>query len=56
VNGLIRAGLKIDFLNEHDIVAWKAFPDMREVDRGVYVLPEGHVSMPLSFSISATKR
>lgn len=56
VNALIGAGLAIDFLNEHDIVVWRAFPDLVEVGEDQFALPEGRVKIPMSFSIGATKR
>ena len=56
VNALIAAGLSIDFLNEHDIVVWKAFPFLVETGEDQFCLPDGQVKIPLSFSIGATKR
>ncbi|MBE7184426.1 MAG: class I SAM-dependent methyltransferase [Methylobacterium mesophilicum] len=57
VNALIQAGLSIDFLHEHDVVAWKAFPFVEETGRvDEFRLPEGQVKIPMSFSIGATKR
>lgn len=56
VNALIRAGLSIDFLNEHDIVVWKAFTCLVETGEDQFSLPDGEVKVPLSFSIGATKR
>ena len=56
VNALIRAGLAIDFLNEHDIVVWKAFADVVETGEDQFELAPGHVRVPLSFSIGATRR
>lgn len=56
VNALIAAGLSIDFLNEHDVVVWKAFPFMVETEKGRFQLPDGMPKIPLAFSIGATKR
>jgi SAM-dependent methyltransferase len=56
VNALIRAGMSIDFLNEHDVVVWKAFPDVVETGEDQFELAPGHVRVPMSFSIGATKR
>ena len=56
VNALIRAGLAIDFLNEHDIVVWKAFPFVVDIGEGQFSLPDGMANIPMSFSIGATKR
>lgn len=55
VNALIRAGLSIDFLNEHDALAWRAFPFMIETGMDQYSLPDGMPKVPLSFSVGATK-
>ncbi len=55
VTALISAGLRIEFLHEHDEVAWKALPIMVPGSYGQYRLPDGHASFPLSFSIRATK-
>jgi len=56
VNALIKAGLSIDYLNEHDIVVWKAFTFLVETGEDQFSLPDGEVKVPLSFSIGATKR
>lgn len=56
VNALIKAGLRIDFLNEHEIVVWRAFPDLVELGGDRFALPESRPKIPLSFSIGATKR
>lgn len=56
VNALIRAGLSIDFLNEHEIVVWKAFPDLVPVGDNQFALPPGRPRIPMSFSIGATRR
>jgi SAM-dependent methyltransferase len=56
VNALISAGLAIDFLNEHDIVVWKAFPFVVETGEDQFSLPDGMTKIPMSFSIGATKR
>lgn len=56
VNALIQAGMEVDFLNEHSVVAWEPFPDMKEVAEDLFALVPGHPNIPLSFSISATRR
>jgi 2-polyprenyl-3-methyl-5-hydroxy-6-metoxy-1,4-benzoquinol methylase len=55
VNALILAGLRLDFLNEHEVIVWKAFPDMPEVGEDVFALADGYPSIPLSFSVGASK-
>lgn len=56
VNALIGAGLAIDFLHEHDVLAWDAFPLMIEAGVDQFRLAEGMPKIPLSFSVGATKR
>lgn len=56
VGALIAAGMAIDFLREHDIVVWHAFPGMVETGEDQFTLPEGGPRIPLSFSIGATRR
>lgn len=57
VNAVIAAGMRLDFLNEHEELAWQFAPIMvpREDKRRMWVLPEGFPRLPLSFSIGATK-
>ncbi len=55
VNALVRAGLAIDFLNEHEIITWKATPDMVYIGDDQFVLAPHHPRVPLSFSIGASK-
>ena len=56
VGALIGAGMAIDFLREHEIVVWQAFPGMVEVGEDQFALPQGLPRIPLSYSIGATKR
>jgi SAM-dependent methyltransferase len=56
VNALLRAGLSIDFLNEHDALVWRAFPFVVATGEDQFSLPDGQVRIPMSFSIGATKR
>ena len=55
VGALLRAGLRLDFLHEHDRLAWRAFPGMVEVGEDLFALPEGVTKIPLAFSLQATK-
>lgn len=55
VNALISAGLRLDFLREHEQISWRAFPDMIETGVDLFSLPPGAPRLPLSFSIGATK-
>ena len=55
VCALLDAGLRLDFLHEHDRLAWRAFPGMVEVDVDLFTLPPGVAKIPLAFSIGATR-
>jgi SAM-dependent methyltransferase len=55
VTSLATAGLRIDYLPEHDWVGWRMFPFMVETARGVWRLPEpDDARLPLLFSLKAT--
>lgn len=54
-NGLIEAGMRIDWLHEHDSLAWPLFPMMRKSPDGNYRLPPEMPHLPLSFSMRASK-
>lgn len=56
VMALIDAGLTLDFFHEHDRTPWKPFPFMVEVEAGMYGLPPEVPSLPLAFSLKASKR
>ena len=57
IGGLLDAGLRLDFLHEHDTVAWPyvnlMVPDGDEPR--MYRLPDTLPPLPLSFSLGATK-
>ena len=57
VNALIGAGLRIDALNEHELLAWQFSPNMVPVEgrRRMWRLPEGFPRLPLAFSVRATR-
>lgn len=57
VNALIGAGLRIEALNEHELLAWQFAPIMVPVDgrRRMWRLPDGLPRLPLSYSIRARK-
>ena len=57
VTALVDAGLALDFLHEHDRLAWRLFPCMQEIDDGtMYRLPPEVPSLPLAFSLKASNR
>ena len=55
VTALADAGLRIEFLHEHASAAWAALRGMTRGDDGLYRLPPEQPSMPLMFSVRATK-
>ena len=55
LGGLVEAGLRIEFLHEHQTLPWRLFPMMVLGPDGMYRLPAGVVSMPLAFSLGARK-
>lgn len=55
INVLIKEGLRIEFFHEFQFSSYKALPFMVENSEGRWVLPDHAESVPLMFSIKATK-
>lgn len=55
VNALIDAGLRIEYVREHDATCCAIAPTLIEGPDRMFRLPEGALSLPLSFSIRATR-
>jgi hypothetical protein len=55
INALVNAGLRIDFFNEFNSASYKAFPFLVEGTDGRWYLPENQDSLPMTFSIKASK-
>ncbi|MHA2139971.1 MAG: class I SAM-dependent methyltransferase [Candidatus Thorarchaeota archaeon] len=55
INSLIKAGLRINFFNEFPFTTWKALPFLEEQEDGRWILPSHQESMPLMYSLKATK-
>ena len=55
VQGLIDAGLRIEFLHEHPRLAWQLVPSMLEDEDRMWRLPDGYPNLPLAFSLKAVK-
>lgn len=53
VNALIKAGLQIDYLNEHDESPYDVFPDLIKTETGLYKMKDQ--LFPMVFEIKATK-
>jgi SAM-dependent methyltransferase len=55
INGLIAAGMRLDWLHEHDSVPWRMFRCLQRTDGGAYRWPD-KPWLPLAFSLMATRR
>jgi SAM-dependent methyltransferase len=55
IGGLLEAGLRLEFLHEHELLPYKLFPMMVPAGQGLFRLPDGAVPIPLSFSLKAVK-
>ena len=57
INAVIDSAMKLDYLHEHEELAWQFAPIMVPIEgkRRMWVLPEGFPRLPLAFSIKATK-
>jgi SAM-dependent methyltransferase len=56
VGAMLRAGLRLDSFEEYPYLGWAMFPWMVERPDGMWELPEGMLSLPLMFSLAASKR
>lgn len=56
VTALIKSGLTIEFLNEHDRLFYKSHPDMEADDDGWWFFRRYKGMIPLCFSLLATKQ
>jgi SAM-dependent methyltransferase len=54
VTALVEAGLRIDFVNEHDFDVFQRFESL-ERDGGQYRFPAGHPRVPMMFSLRADR-
>lgn len=56
LNALIAAGLTLDWLHEHDRIAWKLLPIMEPDEHRLFRLPANFpIRVPLALSLSARK-
>jgi SAM-dependent methyltransferase len=55
VTALVETGLVLDWLHEHDRVAWQVFPCLKEGSDHMYRMPAGRPSLPLAYSLRARK-
>ena len=56
IGGLLEAGLRLEFLHEHERLPWRYFPMMVRAEDWGYRLPDGYPRLPLSFSLRASKQ
>jgi SAM-dependent methyltransferase len=54
IGGLIAAGLRLDYLHEHEVLPYHLYPSMVP-DGRLFRLPNRNVPFPLSFSLKASK-
>ncbi|HEY7346853.1 MAG TPA: class I SAM-dependent methyltransferase [Ktedonobacterales bacterium] len=55
ISALAGAGLRIEFLHEFPVCAWKAFPFLEESADGWWRVRDGMIPIPMTFSIKATR-
>jgi len=54
VTAVAAAGLRIEFLHEHDLTMFRRYRELEEGEDQLFRLPEGHPRIPLSYSLRAT--
>ncbi len=55
VSALVRHGLHLEWLVEHDWTVWPRFPWLVETAAGTWGAPPGKPRVPLSFSLLASR-
>jgi SAM-dependent methyltransferase len=55
VTALLRHGLRLEWLTEHDWTVWPRFPWLVETDDHTWIAPPGTPRAPLTFSLLATR-
>ena len=55
LTALIDAGMTITMFHEHEVLPWRGVPTLVPAPGQLWRLPEGHVRIPLSYSIRARK-
>ena len=55
VTSLSAVGLRIEFLHEHKVLAWRGVRGLVKQDEHFYGLPDSWPEIPLSFSLRAVK-
>jgi hypothetical protein len=55
LTALIDAGMTITMFHEHEVLPWRGVPSLVAAPGQLWRLPEGHVRIPLSYSVRARK-
>jgi SAM-dependent methyltransferase len=55
ITALLAAGLRLEFLHEHEALPWRRLPMMVPTGDRMYRLPDGHAPMPVAYSLKAWK-
>ena len=55
VTSLVEAGLRIEFVHEHDFELFQRFDSLRRREDGTYRLPPGQPRVPMMFSLRASR-
>jgi SAM-dependent methyltransferase len=55
IGGLLEAGLRLEFLHEHERLPYRLFPMMVPADDSMFRLPNEAVPIPLAFSLKTVK-
>jgi 2-polyprenyl-3-methyl-5-hydroxy-6-metoxy-1,4-benzoquinol methylase len=55
LGALIDAGLTIVMFREHEVLPWRGVPSLVRASDRLWRLPDGHLRIPLSFSVRAKK-
>ncbi len=55
INSLLKAGLQLEFFNEHDFTVYEMFPFLKAEPDTIWRIPDGMKRVPLMFSLRARK-
>lgn len=55
VGALLRAGMRLDWLHEHELLPYRHFPMMVDAGERMFALPPGIPRLPLALSLQATR-
>jgi len=55
INSLLKAGLQLEFFNEHDFTVYEMFPFLKAHPDAIWRIPEDMKRVPLMFSLRARK-